>query len=133
MAGMPAASARARSVRRDDGSTLVASTTAIRPFASRRSRVSWSTTNAAFVAAWFASSPETILRNASDDRTSSGDEMACRERRLARAGRADEDDQARVGQDDLGHGSMMDHAGLWAGQEAVRRTSYPPPSAARIS
>ncbi len=72
LAGIPAAAARARSARRADGSMLVASTTAVRPFARRRLRASWSTTNAAFVAAWFASSPETILRNRSDDRTSSG-------------------------------------------------------------
>ena len=103
LAGMPAASARASSARRADGSTLVASTTAICPFASRRSRASWSTAKAALVAAWFASSPETIRPERVGRQDLVGREMARREGRLAGAGRADEDDQARVGEDDLGH------------------------------
>ena len=51
---------------------LVASITASRPLARRDSRALLSTLNAAFVAAWFASSPDTIARKRSDDRISSG-------------------------------------------------------------
>lgn len=52
-----------------------------------------------------------------------GLEMAGGKGRLAGTGRSDQDDDARVRKDQLAH----------VGYGAARRTSYPPPSAARIS
>ena len=111
VAGTPAACARTSSDRRADGSMFVASTTAA---GRRRDAVPaprGGRLNAALVAAWFASSPETIVRNASDDRTSSGAKWRAAKVDLPGAGRADEDDQARVGEDDLGHAPMMAPSG----------------------
>ena len=51
--------------------TLVASTTVRRRSPSRADSVRWSSANAALVAAWSASSPETIARKRSDERISS--------------------------------------------------------------
>jgi hypothetical protein len=53
--------------------------------------------------------------------------MARGEGRLAGSGGSDEDDETRIGNDDLGHPAMM------ADGYARRRTSNPPASAVRIS
>ena len=54
------------------------------------------------VAPWSASSPETIARNASDERISSGAKCRAANVDLPDASRADQDDQARVRDVDLG-------------------------------
>ena len=75
--------------------------------------------NAAWVAAWLASSPETIARNRSDDRISSGAKWRAAKVDLPAPAAPIEDDQAGIGDVDLG-------SRCWTTQlavSAVRRTS----------
>ena len=67
----PRLARRTRS-RRAVGCTFVASTTVVRPAASRRSRAAWRAPNAVRLTAWSASPCPSRARNASDDRTSPG-------------------------------------------------------------
>ena len=73
-----------RSARRADDSTLVASTTVSRPAARRLASSRWSRPNAARVARWSASSPETSGAKAIGRQDLVRGEVPCRERRLAR-------------------------------------------------
>ena len=98
----------ASSARRANGSTLVASTTVRRPRARRRSRSRWSLAKAARVARLIRlvardHRPVPVRR---EDLVRG--EVARREGGLAGTGGTDEDDEARVRDDDL-HGSMMRH------------------------
>ena len=95
----PARPARLRA----SGCTLVASTTVSRPAASRLPTMKCSSSNASAVADWSFSSSATRPRQKSDEITSVGLKSLARERRLARAADADQDDEAQLRHPELGH------------------------------
>ena len=83
----------------------------------------WRMRNTSRDARWSASFPEIAARSASDDTIESAANSAC-QRRLPRAGRADEDDEAGVVDDEGRHGVVGDGVvRARRRQDPARRTS----------